>query len=58
LYNTKVATIALAWLVVQPTIAAPIASATNIDQLNDLIAAVDLKLDEEAIKFLNNASSY
>ena len=58
LYNTKVATIALAWLMVQPTITAPIASATSIDQLNDLIASVDLKLDEEAIKLLNDASSY
>ena len=38
-YNTKPATISLAWLMAQPTIAAPIASATNTEQLNDLIAA-------------------
>ena len=42
----------------QPTVAAPIASATNTKQLNDLIAAVNLKLDEDALEELNNASAY
>ncbi|MGI8584105.1 MAG: aldo/keto reductase [Chitinophagaceae bacterium] len=57
-YNSKPATISLAWLMAQPTIAAPIASATNIEQLNDLIAAVNLKLDKEATDVLNTASVY
>jgi Predicted oxidoreductases (related to aryl-alcohol dehydrogenases) len=57
-YNTKPAIVSLAWLLAQPIIAAPIASATNIDQLNDLIAAVDLQLDKDAIDLLNKASEY
>ena len=57
-YNTKPATISLAWLMAQPTIAAPIASATNTEQLNDLIASANLKLDKEAIDVLNKASRY
>jgi aryl-alcohol dehydrogenase-like predicted oxidoreductase len=57
-YDTAPATVSLAWLMAQPTIAAPIASATNTKQLNDLIAAVDLKLDTDAIKELNTASAY
>ncbi len=57
-YNTTQATVSLAWLIAQPTIAAPIASATNTQQLNDLIAATDLKLDNAAIEELNTASAY
>ena len=57
-YNTKPATISLAWLMAQPAIAAPIASATNTEQLIDLIASANLKLDKEAIDVLNKASRY
>ncbi len=57
-YTTKPATVSLAWLLAQPTIAAPIASATNTEQLNDLIASVNLQLDNEAISLLNKASEY
>ena len=57
-YNTKPATISLAWLMAQPAIAAPIASATNTEQLNDLIASANLQLDKEAIDVLNKASRY
>ena len=47
---------ALAWLIARPSITAPIASATNLDQLEELIAAVHLKLDADAIKALDTAS--
>ena len=50
------AQVALAWLIARPSITAPIASATNLDQLKDLIAAVHLKLDADAIKTLDTAS--
>ena len=50
------AQVALAWLIARPSITAPIASATNLDQLEDLIAAVHLKLDADAIKALDTAS--
>lgn len=51
------AQVALAWLMARPSITAPIASATNLDQLADLIAAVHLKLDADAIKALDAASA-
>jgi aryl-alcohol dehydrogenase-like predicted oxidoreductase len=50
------ARVALAWLMARPSITAPIASATNLDQLKDLIAATELKLDSESIEILNRAS--
>ena len=52
------ASIALAWLLAQPTVTAPIASATSIEQLETLLAAVDLKLDPTAIDTLTQASAY
>ncbi len=42
--GAKQASIAIAWLLAQPTITAPIASATSVDQLASLFAAVELKL--------------
>jgi aryl-alcohol dehydrogenase-like predicted oxidoreductase len=52
------AQLSFAWLLTRPTIAAPIASATNLDQLDQLLRAVDLKLDEETTTFLTTASAY
>ena len=51
------ARVALAWLIAQPGITAPIASATNDQQLNDLAEAAKLKLDRASIERLNEASS-
>lgn len=56
--GAKQASISLAWLLTRPTITAPIASATNTDQLQDLFAALDLQLSEEQLKKLNDASAY
>jgi aryl-alcohol dehydrogenase-like predicted oxidoreductase len=50
--------VALAWLIARPSITAPIASATNLDQLNDLAEATRLELDQTAIEALNQASAY
>lgn len=50
--------VALAWLMARPSITAPIASASKLEQLPDLIAAVELKLSDEAIQRLNSASAY
>jgi aryl-alcohol dehydrogenase-like predicted oxidoreductase len=52
------ATISLAWLMARPGITAPIASATSLEQLNDLIAATKLELDQASIERLNRASAY
>ena len=51
------AQVSLAWLIARPGITAPIASATSIDQLNQLIAAANLQLDPPSIALLNEASS-
>ena len=56
-YNATPARISLAWLLARPSITAPIVSATNLDQLKDLISSVDLKLDADSIEFLNQAST-
>jgi aryl-alcohol dehydrogenase-like predicted oxidoreductase len=52
------AQIALAWLMARPTITAPIASATNLDQLKDLVAAAQLELDPASLERLTTASAY
>jgi aryl-alcohol dehydrogenase-like predicted oxidoreductase len=52
------AKISLAWLVARPGITAPIASATSLEQLNDLVGATELKLDQASIERLNKASAY
>jgi aryl-alcohol dehydrogenase-like predicted oxidoreductase len=52
------AQVAIAWLIAQPTVTAPIVSATNSDQLNSLFKAADLQLDEDAIEQLNQASAW
>jgi aryl-alcohol dehydrogenase-like predicted oxidoreductase len=56
--GAKVATISLAWLMAQPTILAPIASATSVAQLEDLVAAPELTLSEGALAKLSAASAY
>lgn len=57
-YAVHPATIALAWLLSRPQVAAPIASATTIDQLNDLLKAPELILSTDALDLLNNSSRY
>ena len=57
-YNSTPAGVSLAWLIARPSITAPIASATSVEQLNDLIKGTKLKLDQESIDLLNNASAY
>jgi aryl-alcohol dehydrogenase-like predicted oxidoreductase len=56
--NTTPAAVALAWLIAQPSITAPIASATSLGQLQDLIESTRLLLDQSEIELLNNASAY
>ncbi|MFG1943162.1 aldo/keto reductase [Nonomuraea sp. NPDC048826] len=50
------ATVALAWLAAQPTVAAPITSARDVDQLAPLLAAADLELTAEELRLLDEAS--
>lgn len=50
------AQVALAWLIAKPSITAPIASATSVDQLKDILAAASLKLSKHDISELDQAS--
>jgi aryl-alcohol dehydrogenase-like predicted oxidoreductase len=52
------AAVSLAWLLEQPTITAPIASATSTEQMEALFAAVDLKLSAAQLALLTDASAY
>ena len=54
--GAAMATVALAWLKAQPTIAAPIASATKIEQAHELVAALTLDLSPEQVERLSQAS--
>jgi aryl-alcohol dehydrogenase-like predicted oxidoreductase len=55
-HRSSVAAVALAWLAAQPTVLAPIASATSPDQVTDLIASVELHLSDDELAQLNRAS--
>ncbi|WP_118951314.1 aldo/keto reductase [Taibaiella helva] len=57
-YHTQPASVAIAWLIARPSVTAPIASATSTAQLQDLVAAANLKLDADAITLLNEASAW
>jgi 1-deoxyxylulose-5-phosphate synthase len=50
--NVSQAQIAIAWLLHQPGITAPIIGATKIEQLNDAVNAITVKLSAEEIKYL------
>ncbi|MCE9562900.1 MAG: aldo/keto reductase [Planctomycetes bacterium] len=56
-YRATPAKVALAWLMARPSITAPIASATNTAQLEELAAATRLELSPDAIATLNAASA-
>jgi len=57
-HKANPAQVALAWLMARPAITAPIASATSVEQMNDLVAATQLELDSASIELLNQASAY
>jgi aryl-alcohol dehydrogenase-like predicted oxidoreductase len=50
------AQVALAWLMARPTVTAPIASATSVEQLAELAEACELELDEAAMGRLDEVS--
>lgn len=51
-YQAKPATIAIAWLLFKPLVTAPIVSATNLQQLEDILKATEIKLDKESMEEL------
>ncbi len=50
------AQIALAWMMARPGVTAPIASATSVQQVHELLGALTLQLDTETMAALNEAS--
>ncbi|WP_144111436.1 aldo/keto reductase [Paraburkholderia sp. BCC1886] len=56
-HGSTSATVALAWLIARPSVTAPIASATSVEQLKSLAAAVQLVLTGDDIRELNEASA-
>ena len=51
------AQVALAWVMAQPGLTAPIASATSVAQLQELMGAAELSLSAEDLKALDVASA-
>jgi aryl-alcohol dehydrogenase-like predicted oxidoreductase len=56
-HGVEVATVSLAWLRLQPTVAAPIASARTIAQLPALLASMTLELSAAELDALSAASA-
>jgi len=55
--GTSPAQVALAWLAARPGITAPIASATNVEQLDDLLGVLTLELSAAQVERLTAASA-
>ncbi|NML48175.1 aldo/keto reductase [Ramlibacter sp. G-1-2-2] len=55
--GAKPGQVAIAWLLAQPAVSSPIASATSLAQLHELAAAARLKLSKEDLSLLNEASA-
>jgi aryl-alcohol dehydrogenase-like predicted oxidoreductase len=57
-HDTTLATVALAWMIARPSVTAPIASATSVQQLESLAAATRLELANEDVELLDEASAW
>ena len=55
-HHASIAQVALAWIIARPSIIAPIASATSIEQARELLGALDLKLTAEDLAALDKVS--
>ncbi len=57
-HNTTPSQVSLAWILAQPGITAPIASATSVEQTRELLGAVSLKLTDDEIQSLDQANVF
>lgn len=55
-HEATLAQVALAWILSRAAVVAPIVSATSVEQLDGTLDAVDLQLDPEALRKLEEAS--
>ena len=56
-HDATPAQIALAWVMARPSVTAPIASATSVDQLEELLDAARVELEDEDVERLDEASA-
>lgn len=56
--NATPTQVALAWIMARPSVTAPIASASKVEQLGDLIASADLQLSAAEVARLDAASAW
>jgi aryl-alcohol dehydrogenase-like predicted oxidoreductase len=56
--KVSIAQIALAWVLADPVITSPIIGATSIEQLNENLGALSVKLTEEEINRLNKMTTW
>lgn len=57
-HHSTPAQVAIAWQLGMPGLTAPIASATSLDQLQQLVSAASLRLEEADMQRLNQASAH
>jgi aryl-alcohol dehydrogenase-like predicted oxidoreductase len=55
-YEAKPGQIAIAWLIARPSVTAPIVSATNLEQLAELVEAAEIELDADSIQKIDAVS--
>ncbi len=56
-HGATCAQVALAWIMTKPAIAAPIASATSVAQITELMGALELTLSADDVTELDQASA-
>ena len=56
-HGATVAQVALAWIMARPSVTSAIASATSVEQIHELLGAVDVQLNLEEIEALNRVSA-
>lgn len=55
--GVKPSEVALAWLIAQPGVSAPIASATSVEQVKSMAKGARLALPEDAVSKLTQAGA-
>jgi aryl-alcohol dehydrogenase-like predicted oxidoreductase len=56
-HRTTISAVALAWLLAQPTVLAPLASATSAQQLSELLPGAELELSPGQLELLSAVSA-
>ncbi|MEB3359861.1 MAG: aldo/keto reductase [Synechococcales bacterium] len=57
IHNATPAQVSLAWILARPSITAPIASATKVEHLDEMLKALEIQLDPDSFLILEAASA-